>query len=175
MEYNTTVTLLRTSTLEEYQLSIPIIDIDEFFIAMDWYDEFLNNQYLIIELKGAFDFLLYDQFIDISVLNRLLLRFKQLDEAAQETVIYLTHLNSDTVDALQYSLRNYDKFVLVPAHCSSPEAISKFVITTCYLNSLLKYFSDAICYEDFYQYLFKHCIAFYIDERILIKKIELED
>lgn len=175
MKADTTVTLLRTSTFEEYALTIPIKDIDEFFITMDWYDEFISKEYVIIELKGAFVFLLYDQFIDLSVLNRLLLRFKQLDEAAQETVIYLTHLNGDTVNALNYALSNYQKFVLVPAECSSPEAISKFVIKTCYLNSLLNYFSEAICYEDFYQCLFKHCIAFYIDERILIKKIELED
>lgn len=174
---NTTVTLLRLNVSEhdDYALTLPIRDLHEFFVAMDWYEDFLDKNYITIELDGAFDFLVYEESIDLELLNNCLLRFQQLSDLEQETVIWLTHLNGDTLSALHYSLVNFNKYLLVPAIYRTEETIAKFVIKQIYPNNLLNIFEDSICFEDFCNCMFKNQIAFYIDNRILVKIVDLID
>lgn len=177
MNKKTVAKLLRLGDPEftEYELSLPIKDLDEFFVAMDWYSEYLHKEYVITELNGFFDFLLYENNLDIKRLNELLLRFQILDEEEQELVLFLTHLNSDTVDGFEYSLNNHTKYVMVPITCRNEEEISRFVINKISSSNFLRFFEDSICYEDFFQLLFKHQIAFDVDNRFIIKLVELFD
>lgn len=177
MKADTTVTFWRTnsSDQEEYAATLPIRDLDEFFISMDWYEDFINRDFLTIGMTGTFDFLLYEETVDIELFNSLLLRFQQLNEEEQETVLYLTHLYDDTICALHYALSVYSRYTIVPSSCKSEEAIAKFVIEKIYPRTLLRYFEESISFEDFFQCLFKYQIAFCIDDRYIIKSVELTD
>ena len=169
----TTVTFLRTSTFTEYELTLPCYDLHDFFITFDWYDEFLNHDFITIQMKGGFDFLCYDETVDIEVLNKLFILFNELPKDVQETILYITHSYGDTVEALHYALLNYDKYTLVPDSCKTWEEIATFVLKKFFNPNLLKYFESAISLKDFYYSSLKHGLAWQVDNRILIKSVEL--
>ena len=177
MEAKTVITMLRLNDKDfnEYKVALPLKDLDEYFKAMGWLEDYYKREFVTIGMKGRFEFLDYEQNINIQLLNDLLLKFQELDEEDQEIVLLLTHLEGDTFEGFLYTMNNFRRYILIPAQLKTEEDVSKFVINLICHNKFLKVFEDAICFEDFYRCLFQNAIAFRIDDRILVKIEDLLD
>ena len=170
---NFTVKLLRTADFTEYELGLPLNDIDEYFLIHDWLNEFKNKDYLCIELTGDIK-LDYEETLDIEYFNNLLLEFKKRDAATQEKVTALMELNYNTVDSLRYALDNCDKFILVPDNIDK-EHLTKYVFEEIYTIKTFDLWSDCISSKNFITALISRGCAFSINGKILIKSINLKE
>lgn len=177
MEAKTVITMLRLNDKDfnEYEVALPLKDLDEYFKAMGWLEDYYKREFLTIGMKGRFEFLDYEQNINIQLLNDLLLKFQELDEEDQEIVLLLTHREGDTFEAFLYTMNNFRKYLLVPARLKTEEDVSKYIINLICHNKFLKIFEEAICFEDFYSCLFEYDIAFFVSNRILVKIENLLD
>lgn len=168
---NTKLEFVNKNTKETFEIGLPQEDLEVFFAETNRYEDFLNNNYEITKFENReLAFLKLDKDTSLSKLNDALLKYDSLDDSTKETVLLVTHLSGDTLDALIYSLRNYQKYILVPEELNTNNLIVEFAIKAFTERNFLCYFLEAVDYNRFYQLLFSNGIAYKINKRILIKK-----
>lgn len=168
-----TVKLINTNTLGEMEFSIPLTDLDEYFITIGVYSDYLEHNYIVESLTGDFDFLDINENTDIGRLNDLILEFESLRPQEQEKVLLLTGLYDNNVDAFHYAMNTYQKYTLLPDTLTSQKAIVQYIIKEIYETPLLKYFEDTIDYDLFWHILFTTDLAIVFNKRVLVKHLEL--
>lgn len=169
---NFTVKLLRTADFKEYELSLPLNDIDEYFLIHDWLNEFKSKDYFCIEITGDIK-LDYEETLDIEYFNNLLLEFRNHDIATKEKVQAIMELNYNTVESLEYALNNHQKYTLVPDTISKNQ-LAKYVFEEILNIKTYDLWCDSISSEDFATILFARGCAFSVNGKILIKSINLK-
>lgn len=168
-----TVKLINTNTLGEMEFSIPLTDLDEYFITIGVYSDYLEHNYIVESLTGDFDFLDINEDTDIGRLNDLILEFESLRPQEQEKVLLLTGLYDNSVDAFHYAMNTYQKYTLLPDTLTSQKAIVQYIIKEIYETPILKHFEDTIDYDLFWHILFTTDLAIVFNKRVLVKHLEL--
>ena len=167
------VKLINTNTLGEMEFSIPLADLDEYFITIGAYSDYLEHNYILESITGDFAFLECDEQTDIAKLNDLILEFESLRPHEQEKVLLLTGLYDNSVDAFHYAMNTYQKYTLLPDTLTSQKAIVQYIIKEIYETPILKYFEDTIDYDLFWHILFTTDLAIVFNKRVLVKHLEL--
>lgn len=171
---DTIVKLINTRTFDEYEFSIPMSDVGEYFVTVGAYSDYIAGNYVLESLKGDFEFLEYDELTDINRLNHLISKYESLRPQEKEKILLLTSLYGDSVDAFFYAMDSYPIYTLVPKGIVTKKDVIHFVINELYETpSLVSLFGETIDHNLFYRSLFARDIAVMIDKRILIKHLEL--
>lgn len=169
---NYIVNLLRTSTFEDYKLGLPQNDLELYFLEKNWLSEFKQKDYVCTELKGDIE-IDYEDSIDIVHFNNLLLEFKKLAPDVKEKVkVIFQSMDNVNIDALQYSIENEDKYVLLPNSIPKEERV-KYILEKVYKINNYDVFKDLISANDFIMQLFRKGYAYEIGDDILIKKNDM--
>lgn len=135
---------------ENYELTLPCPDIDEYFLYMglpsakkDFYKEMEIHRLECAE----FDFS-HSSVLDLSELNRLLMELNYLSEATIFLVGLLTKSNGNTFEAFRYSLKNYDKYDYLDKALGET-ALGRYILTDVFgTNIASSAVKEAFCLED---------------------------
>ena len=168
-----TVTLLNTSTLEEYELGLPECDIDEYFLTVDVYEDWRSDNFLITKIDGDFEFTDYKQNLSIHTLNNLLYAFNYCSPDEQNKILAIAEMNGNTFGALQYAVDKKDLYELIPLKCADKYELGKYIFHKYISPVYLQKFEDTLDFDLFVDLVFMRYYAFETSRGTLLKTIDL--
>jgi len=160
---------------EEYELTLPCPDLEEYFLFMGLPSE-QTGFYKEMEIKRLecedFDFS-FDSTLDLSELNRLLMELNYLSVGTIYLIGLLTKYYGNTFESFQYALKNYSKYDYCDIELGDMflgEYILSHIFGTGIASSAI---GDAVYCDDLAKEALYQGMVFEVGASYVIRKAEL--
>lgn len=152
----------------DLEVSLPLKDLDEYFVTVNTYKGFLANQIVIIDIQPLspsavlpFSDPDYDT-VDVKELNKALLAFNELSDSGQERIYAITESLGGSFDSFRYALRNMDHYDFFPlSTVADMENLGRAIFARYINQGFATIYEDAIDFTEFAALLTYRCVLFF--------------
>lgn len=150
---------------KDLEVSLPLVDLEEYFVSVDSYKGYINKQIIITAItplspKYVLPFNNEDlDSVDIKDLNQGLLAFNELSDSEQERVYAITESLSGTFYSFLYAVRNFEHYDFFPSSTVADTGDLGRQIFEKYINEdFARIYEDTIDFETFAALLTYRCV-----------------